>query len=287
MNIDVIVNRYFNTDKGYTYLIDLIKNKYPNFVINEDNLKRLKVKTMSKEEFMRTSFSGIYKYSINTIEIFTNIDENGNKIFELDLTDEELINTFLHELIHALTSKKDKDNNINEGLNIRTQEGDNSIFLGINEGITQLITDDILGKESDAYPFETAFAKQLALIIGKDKLVALYSSNNYGLFVDTLTKIGSSVNIPEFIHKIFLFHHMCKGLIDDGGYGLGSSIQKDLIDLYKASGINQDLEFESLLLGRDKINKYMEFIPIKYDDIKYLGFYDIDNLINSFKERKI
>lgn len=287
MNIDEIINRFFHTNKGYTYLIDIIKKKYPSFIINEENLKTLKIVPMPKEEFMRTACSGIYKYDINTIEVFSNIDENGNKIFDLDISDEDLINTFLHELIHAITSKKDKNNYIIEGINFRTPEGENSIFLGINEGITQMITDDIMGKQSDAYPFETTFARQLALIIGYDKLIELYSSNNYELFAETLTKLGSNVEIPQFINKIFVFHYMCKGLLNDEGYGLGTSIQKDLINLYKASGVNQDDEFKDLLLDSDKIYKYMQYILVIYDDMKYLGFYDIDELINSFDEWRI
>lgn len=286
MNIDTIINRHFNTDKGFNYLVDFIKIKFPNLSINEENLKTLKIIRMSKEKFIQTSFSGLYNYDKNTIEVFTNLDENGNKIFNIDISDEELINTFLHELIHALTSMKDNDNNIIEGLNIRNPEGINSIFLAINEGITQMITDDILGKESDAYPFETTFARQLALIIGKDKLINLYSTNAYELFVDTLEKIGSNVNIYNLINKIFCFNFICKGMMADGGYYLGNSIQKDLIDLYKASGIKEDIEFEKLLLDSSKINKYMGYLPVSFISMKDLGFDNIDIIINDFKERK-
>ena len=43
MNIDTIINRHFNTDKGFNYLVDFIKIKFPNLSINEENLKTLKI----------------------------------------------------------------------------------------------------------------------------------------------------------------------------------------------------------------------------------------------------
>ena len=41
MNIDEIVNRYFNTDKGYLFLVDLVRQKCPTLKINEDNLEQI------------------------------------------------------------------------------------------------------------------------------------------------------------------------------------------------------------------------------------------------------
>ena len=240
---------------------------------------------MTKEEFMRTYFAGIYTASDNTIKIFTNKDEQGNNIFEYDLTDEEIINNFLHELIHALTSTVQEDKSVFEGINIRLPNGENSIFLGINEGITQMITDNLLGKESDAYPFETTFAKQLALIIGEDKLLAIYSSNNPQLLIDEINKIGS-VDAATLCHEILLFQMVTKGELDDDGFNLGFVIQRHLMMLYEDSGVKMDDEFESLLLNSEKVKNYMQYIPAQYPSVDYLGFSGIDILEKKFKERK-
>ena len=87
MNIDEIVNRYFNTDKGYLFLVDLVRQKCPTLKINEDNLKSLKVETMDVSYHRKTYQSGVYTARDNTIKIFLGKDVNGNNVYGRDLTD--------------------------------------------------------------------------------------------------------------------------------------------------------------------------------------------------------
>lgn len=276
MDFNELINTYYKTDKGYLYLVDLIKLKFPALKINEEVLKTLKIDIMGKEEFKKTGFTGIYVASGNTIRIFLNKDLNGNKIVNYDLKDVEIINTFLHELIHALTSKIDLDGNCFEGLNIRKVNGENSYLLPFNEGITQMIADDIMEYESDAYPFYVNFARQIANVIGKDNLLYAYSSNNPNVLVDEIGKYSKEFNTFKFIEKIYYFDLICRGYMQDGGYNLGSSIQQDLINLHKNTNkeINQDL-----LLDVNKIKKYMEYIPFRYSEIDDLGFGNIEEII--------
>jgi len=276
MDFNELINTYYKTDKGYLYLVDLIKLKFPALKINEEVLKTLKIDIMGKEEFKKTGFTGIYVASGNTIRIFLNKDLNGNKIVNYDLKDVEIINTFLHELIHALTSKIDLDGNCFEGLNIRKVNGENSYLLPFNEGITQMIADDIMEYESDAYPFYVNFARQIANVIGKDNLLYAYSSNNPNVLVDEIGKYSKEFNTFKFIEKIYYFDLICRGYMQDGGYNLGSSIQQDLINLHKNTNkeINRDLLFDV-----NKIKKYMEYIPFSYSEIDDLGFGNIEEII--------
>jgi hypothetical protein len=276
MDFNELINTYYKTDKGYLYLVDLIKLKFPTLKINEEVLKTLKIDVMGKEEFLKTGFTGIYVANENTIRIFLNKDSNGNKIVDYDFTDVEIINTFLHELIHALTSKVDANGNCIEGLNMRTADGENSFLLPFNEGITQMIADDIMEYESDAYPFFVNFARQIANVIGKDNLLYAYSSNDPNVLVDEIGKYSKEFNTFKFIEKIYYFDLICRGYMQDGGYNLGSSIQQDLINLHKNTNtqINQDL-----LLDVNKIKKYMEYIPFSYSEIDDLGFGNIEEII--------
>lgn len=277
MNIDEIVNRYFNTDKGYLFLVDFVKQRCPTLKINEENLKTLKVETMNVDYHRKTLQSGVYTARDNTIRIFLGKDENGNNFYEKEFTDEEIINTFLHELIHAMTSKVIDENTIVEGINTRNIEA--IPYVGINEGITQMITDDVLGKESDAYQVETLFARQLATIVGYDKLLAIYSSNNVNLLLDELRPI-SKID-PEMVLANFSYLHYYLNRyeldIDVGSSRLGTKIQQYFADTYISSRVERDNEFIDLLITSEKLNRFGIYEPVV--------FRDVDRIHTMMKER--
>ncbi len=290
MDINDIINKHFNTDKGYLFLVEMIKENNSTLKINESNLSNLKIETMSREEFASTGFAGIYIAKDNTIKVFTNYDLNGEKIFPDEvikdyLSDETLINTFAHELIHAMTSKTDAYDNVTEGINIRRANGQNSFFLAINEGITQMITDDLFGKESDAYPFETNFARQLSLIIGKDKLLEIYSSNNPQLLLDAINSIGSDVDALDLLSSMYTFYCLENGFMINDGKNYGDKIQSQLVELYKASGLELDDEFRSLVLDEEKVNKYMSYMPNQFESMSDLGFENINEIKASINSK--
>ena len=145
-----------------------------------------------------------------------------------------------------------------------------------------MITDDILGHESDAYPFEVNFARQLAFIIGKDRLLEIYSSNDPNLLLNAINELNS-VDAMNIVQKIFYFQLVTKGIMRDDNYNLGTSIQSDLLDLYQFSGLQEDEAYAILLLDTDKIQEYLDYIPACDLDINSLGFKNINELKEKFK----
>ena len=279
MAIEELINKTYNTDKGYLFLVDLIKRKLPNFNIEEKNIETLKIDTMDKEQFMRTTFVGIYEYENNCIKVFTNKDESGNRIYNEEISDRELINTFLHELIHASTSRIKEDGLVYQGINIREDNKD-SILVALNEGITQLITDDLLEEESDAYPFLKHFAKQIGLIIGKDKLYEFYSNNDIDGLVNAIDKIYGEEIAKDLINEIYSFSKLENGILKDDGYYLGDKIESQLFDLYLKSG-KYNPEFEDSILYNEKVKEFGQLLPRAIFNIEELGFRTMD-----FGERK-
>ena len=201
--LNEIINNYFNTDKGILYLVDLIREKYPNFNINEDNLKNLSIVEMDVPYFEQTGFVGEYVADKKVIKVVKK--ETLSKYGSL-FTDRDIIDTFLHELLHALTTKIDKDNGfILEGINLRRiLDNNNSYFLSLNEGITQYFTNDLLDiTDNDAYVFESKVAELLSLIVGKESLIESYSNNNINSFLSNLNGLSEGMGQQIFVANIY------------------------------------------------------------------------------------
>ena len=116
-----------------------------------------------------------YQRNIKTLKIeisdFTNrktnnaatYNERENKIYLRDLFIDD---SFYHELLHVASTKVDEDN-IYSGISL------NDYNVGLNEGFTQLLTEEYfsINKEDTlTYPYETLVAKIIYLIMGKDML---------------------------------------------------------------------------------------------------------------------
>ena len=267
MVIDEIIKRRYG---DFNSLINMIKKRFPCLKINEENTETLLIEDMSLEQFQRTGFVGIYEDNKNRIGIFTNKRNDGSKVFDVEITEEELINTLVHELIHASTTRKGEDGLVYQGINIR-QGKEDSILVALNEGITQMITDDVLNEESDAYPFLKCFAKQLGCIIGKEKLYEYYSTNNINGLVNEINSIYGEDIATELIYEIYLFSKVESGLINDNGSFLGDTIQSQLIELYKRSG-SKDESFHNLVIDNQKAKKFAGLLPNKFNSIEDLGF---------------
>jgi len=272
--INEIINKRFNTDKGYLYLIDMLKEKYPEFNINEDNLDNLSIEDVSKDMFMESGFVGIYTARDNTIRLFTNYDSDGSKILDgINISDEELINTFLHELIHCVSSKMDGDM-IFEGFNMR-MNGESSYFLGLNEGVTQMITDSVLECESDSYVLQTIFARQLGRIIGEDNLIKAYSNNDINLLEDLIMNINSDFNYKDFIVKMFYFNLINSGYLFNNSERIGTDIQEQLLLLGKD-------KISDLVITSEKLESLKDLLAVDINDISDIGFYDIDSITSNY-----
>lgn len=279
--INEIINRKYNTTKGYLYFIDLIKEKYPTFKINEDNLKNLSIVEMDLEYFKQTGYVGVYFAEENEIRILNNMEG-----LNCEFSEDELIDTFLHEFVHALTSKV-LDDIILEGINQRMKEtGASSYFFALNEGITQFIVNDLLEAKSDAYPFETHLAEQLAIILDKDKLIELYSNNETFKLLDTLKSINPEFDEREFIINIAATSKILQGEFINGEDLLdktrGTLIEEKLINLYLLSEKTRDSEFKEVLID-EEIAKQILIESIAYAKNKNLtiedvGFMDIEKV---------
>lgn len=273
--INNIINKKYNTDRGYLYFIDLLLEKYPDFQINYDNLNKLEISSITKSVFLESGFSGVYTFQDNKIRIFNNIDENGKEIFkDITISDDELINAFLHELIHAITSKEN-DGIIYEGFNMR-HNGQSSYFLSINEGVTQMITDDLLGEESDAYIFQTIFVRQLAEIIGKEKLVSMYSKNDIDSLADAISSIDKNFDFRGLVVDTYLFNLINSGYNIQGSEKIGTKIQESLISLNKT--VSKENDFNSYVLNEEIVLKLAKYLPIRVNSLGDCGFEGINSI---------
>lgn len=258
--INEIINKKYNTNKGYLYLIELINKRFPTFHIDYEKLENLVIKEMDFSYFEENGVVAEYRVKNNEIYLLRH-NTNNDSLFSED----ELIESFLHELIHALTSSIDSDF-ILEGLNLRDLKTNaNSIFVGLNEGITQYITNEVLGTKSDAYPVETKIAGQIATIIGEERLIKYYSENNIEDFIKDLKTIDSSFDEERFLNNIFILHYFLRGILSDeelselniNVHQLLTDIQNELIILYKKVKRNDHSEFFEALINEQE-NEYFD-----------------------------
>lgn len=277
-----IINRKYKTNKGYIYFIDLIKEQYPTFNINEDNVKNLSIIDMNEEYFSETGFVGEYVAKRNEIKI---LRESKNYKF----SEEELIDTFLHELIHSLTSKI-SGAFILEGINQRIiSTNQSSLFLGLNEGITQYIVNDLLGRKSDAYPFEVAIASQLFIILGKDKLIECYSNNNIEHFINNLKALDLELDEYKFITDIYYMSLIVHGVQLDMGVDhkiTARKIQKQLLNLYLKSSRKNDQLFINSMMDEQLFKQVAQQNGIIYFNNEFykefFGFVGIEEVKSEF-----
>lgn len=285
--INEIINKKYNTNKGYMYFIDLIKERYPEFKINYENLTNLTICEMTQSYFQEHKVVAEYVASRNEIKLLHQIDSIG-----YTFTEEELVDSFLHELIHAITSRVDVDM-ILEGINQRNQKNQASYFVAINEGITQLIANDLLGKVSDAYLFETNVAEQLAIILGKDKLFKIYSENNTDGLIQAIYKIDEGFNIRKFIINVWASYMVINGFLTNGEEYEDTirvtEIQKQLLSLYLKTTKTNYSEYLNIMLDSEKADEIVNPRELRgrttLRDINELGFLHIDSPKNSLLKK--
>lgn len=292
MDINEIINRKFNTTRGYMYFVDRIIEKYPSFKINEENLKTLSIVEMSNEYFNQTGFVGEYVAKRNEIKILV---KSPVAIYEL--TDDEIIETFLHELIHALTTYiREEIDQILEGINLRRlSDSVSSFFLGLNEGITQYIVNDLLEIKSDAYPYETNLVEKLELIIGKDNLLKYYSNNDISSLENSIKNIDPLFNFQKLIFDIYCMHLIVSlqnyEYKDVETYIRGTNIEQLLLNLYLSTNREFDDEYFSLCMNSEKIAKIVnpeklrDYLGFKNLNIEEIGFTNIDDVFSEAKEK--
>lgn len=280
ININQIINKKFNTDKGVLYLIELLQKEFPTLKMNLDVLPKLNVVEMPKEYYEQTGFVAEFVYERSEIKLLTNLEGNER------LNENEILKSFLHELIHAVTSKAD-ENFIYEGINIRDRETkQSSFFLGLNEGITQYIVNKVLGEQNDAYPYETTIATQLVAIIGEDDLMRSYSENSYEQLQQSIK--SKCLDYSDFDFRVFIQSiYNISGYIF-GGIALGynplefgnciKTIQDITIKWYNSlENIGSGLfKFEETILTKEKVSQIQSIL---LSSSEYLGLEVLDETL--------
>ena len=97
-------------------------------------------------------------------------DENHNYCLDIDKVDDFFKHSMIHELLHAASSSNTQD-----GIMAKTNDGHKR---ALNEGITQLLTDDICGyyenKFLGSYNFEKIIATIMRVSYGNEKILQSY-----------------------------------------------------------------------------------------------------------------
>ena len=278
MDINYIINQKFNTNKGYLYLIDLIKEKFPTFAINYDNLSNLKIEKMTIDEFYQSGYVGVYNAKTNTIKILVDIESLG-----IEISQENILDTFTHEFIHAISSKIDLNEKIIlEGFNMRTLSFQPSFLVGINEGITQMITNELLEIKSDAYPFHTLIAYQLLFIVGKDKLLEYYSNNDIEGLGKLLLNYNLSFDLKRFAELNYYMYFYLNGENIPSMESVGTEIQKMILELTEGLSDDEKRKFASLIIDEEKAKLIMQFVPRESKTQADCGLKDIQNVKTTY-----
>ena len=281
--INQIINKLFQTDLGYKYILNKIRTIMPYLKINEKNLENFTVQKIDYEYCVLNNFIGEYIAKENTIKIFLDLQDLG-------IDEKDIVEIFTHEFIHLLTSKYTQKGTLIEGLNTRNNEKTDSIFLGLNEGITQMIAEDILNaKKINAYPFQTNISRKLSLIIGKERLIELYSKHDTKGLMQEITKIDNTIDVEAFIKQVNSLHTFTSGADDIEMKGIGTQIEQTLIDLYIKSGIQKDEDFSKLIIDEDTARNLAKLVPnwiYSGPDYLYYGIYPDKNSILSTQSRK-
>ena len=180
------------------YFVDVMKeNKkesyLENFYSNLSNSKIIKNKFLQKYMLGNEEFGGNFITKRNNYLVLGNIEE---------LRKSNALLTPYHELLHLMTTRIDDSKTIRVGFQI------NDFAIGINEGITEVLTKRYFGhldnNDFDAYIHFTWFNDMLVDIIGKSKIERLYFNSNLEGLVGELEKYIPREKVLELIEDIDL-----------------------------------------------------------------------------------
>lgn len=155
--------------KYIVIFIETLINKNANFDFNffKKNIKDLNVIIINKPN---TPWSAFYDNKKNIIYIQEKqLDVYGVEVF------------IYHELLHMLSNLKQKE--IQQvGFN---KEG---LFIGINEGYTQLLTRRYFNASEGAYVIEEKIAILLEFIVSRPLMESIYSKADYLTLIEKINK---------------------------------------------------------------------------------------------------
>ena len=165
------------------------------FKIANDNLKTIVDTSSWSRSFFQCFYFAAGAYSVKSHSIAMNkFIEIRNMVMNKA---NNIEHTLVHELLHAASSYRTNDK-LGSGFHISGNNG--SIGVGINEGYTDYLTNNILNHErGTGYTYEVKVIELLELIVGDDKLLNFYfKSDLYGL-VNELSKYQDMDRVKQFI----------------------------------------------------------------------------------------
>ena len=203
-DLDVKENEVYK--KIYNQFCEVIESKIPredldNYYRNFKTLKEEKTPTDYMLKYLRKGqiIGGTYNLKNNTIDLETMVLS-------------KVINSICHELLHAATTRVDKENGvIYSGLSQmfinKEDEKKNEVYgIGINEGLTQYYANKFFDPNHELTPAysiyeeEQMIAKVLEKIVGEEKLQSFYFRSDLKGFVTEIQKYASKEDIYKFIN---------------------------------------------------------------------------------------
>lgn len=219
--------KQISKDELISYFIGQLGNNsiLNNYLSIEEIRERLNKNILGVTYVQKTGASG-GTYSIST--------KNVNLCMGKFRSEEEFKKTIVHELLHALSFSEVEDENtkttkigfqINQMKKDGTFEKNSQWFYtsdmlwrttgkAINEGITELLTEEILGatQKDNGYQLEKDVTREMFKIVGKESIISKYFSqiknsreveNGFGyLYEESINEYYKDVKWQEMIHEI-------------------------------------------------------------------------------------
>ena len=245
--ITIDINELTIDEKYKPYIKKFIKKTKADFNFRNPNetLRTLKVTKLKKSKAKKNGATGYYNFYNNKIKIY-------------------IIDTIYHELFHAFTYHETAKNyfcGFNQGNDYL------DIANSLNEGYTDLLTKRYFDSEID-YMLEANIVSKVELMLGKEKMRSMYTSNNLMGLIEFLSKHSSKQEAIGFItmmDKLDNYDYESKEAIN-----LMSVLSDYLVDVYlNYLAENYSLGIISNADVNNELTKFKDkFVKHAFDDKK-------------------
>ncbi len=205
------------------------------------------INTLEKQNIDLTLFKENYK----TLKFV--VEDNGlnypagysSRENVIRFKDDNSLSSIYHELLHAASTKKDNDY-IYCGLSVENIENKLGLGLGLTEGLTETLKNELFG-DAKSYLLERFYVAKLAEIIDPDILIKAYFSADNGIMIDELKKYAT---IDEI--KMFLFN------LDTYTIGMQNPETADILEIQKAITNCSDFLVQTYFNKTQNIDSYIK-----------------------------
>ncbi len=227
-----------NINKKYKpYIKKFIKKTQADFNFRNSNgtLKTLKINNLKKSKAKKYGATGYYNFYNNKIKLY-------------------IIDTIYHELFHAFTYHEN-----NENYYCGFNQGNDCVDIAnsINEGYTDLLTKRYFHIDI-AYMIEANIVSKVELMLGKEKMRNMYTSNDLMGLIKFLSKHSSKQEAIGFITMM--------DKLDNYDYE-----SKEAINLMN-------------ILSNYLVNVYLNFLAENYS-LGIIDNADVNNELSRFKDK--